>query len=215
MPDLRNLGLQLAQLVAPYHEVPTKVQARGQNLPPTSGVAVGTSYLLGTSPQGVWAGRSLNIATLSATGWTFIPPVEGMSVWVHVEKAEVFFTGIAWEAVGSSGGAGSKAVLTRRNKQMPARTTVFDGDRACDIAVSVTPVAGSAFVVSVNGLPEPRLGDGTKTDACFLSNDGGYTARLISDIHAGDVLYWNGSVAGFQLSAATDLIEFTYEEAQE
>ena len=56
---------------------------------------------------------------------------------------------------------------------------------------------------------EVNLGD--KTFDCYFSNDGGTTARLVVDIEAGDILYWNGSIAGYQLDA-TDDIDISYQK---
>jgi len=64
--------------------------------------------------------------------------------------------------------------------------------------------------VSVNGLSQ-LTGDGTKVSVnCYFSADGGTTARAMKSIVAGDLLYWNGTVAGFQL-ASTDRIDFLYD----
>ena len=59
---------------------------------------------------------------------------------------------------------------------------------------------------------EINLGDGVKTEASYFSNDGGTSARLIADIEAGDTLYWNGSIAGYDLDA-TDDIDVGYEKS--
>jgi hypothetical protein len=98
---------------------------------------------------------------------------------------------------------------------MAASTTVLDGAVACATAVAATPAASSAaggYVgVLVNGI-EVLVGDGTKIGVdCYFSSDGGATARAMKAIVAGDLLYWNGSVAGFQLASATDKIDFSYE----
>lgn len=44
--------------------------------------------------------------------------------------------------------------------------------------------------VTVNGVP---IGDGVKTP-CYFSCDGGKTARLVRDIIAGDVLYFDPEI---------------------
>jgi hypothetical protein len=53
--------------------------------------------------------------------------------------------------------------------------------------------------VYVNGV-EIDLGYGsTVSNSCYFSDDGGTTAKDIENILAGDVLYWNSSMAGFNL----------------
>ncbi len=54
------------------------------------------------------------------------------------------------------------------------------------------------------------IGDGVKTKEAYFSNDGGTTARLISAIVAGDTLFWNGTVAGYELSGS-DVCGLIYE----
>lgn len=105
----------------------------------------------------------------------------------------------------------------RANKSMAASTTVADGDLACATAVATTPAtsstAGGYIGVVVNGVAY-LVGDGTKVAVdCYFSGDGGATARLMKSVVAGDLLYWNGSIAGFQLAAATDKVSFLLDVA--
>lgn len=94
------------------------------------------------------------------------------------------------------------------NQNMPAQVTVADKDLACAVALAFTP-ATLYPQVFVNGALQ-RLGG--LTEDCYFSSDGGVTAKTIGsggNLTAGDLLYWNGSIAGFQL-ATTDLITFDY-----
>lgn len=108
----------------------------------------------------------------------------------------------------------SASVPTQRvsldNKAMTAETTSSDGDLACDVAIVSTPSNDGYVRVSINGLAT-NLGDGVKTTECYFSNDGGATARNIDEIESGDLLYWNGSVANYELSAE-DVVDFEYSE---
>ena len=88
--------------------------------------------------------------------------------------------------------------------------TSADGD-STGIAITYTPFSDSVVTVKVNGI-EVNLGDGVKTESCYFSNDGGDTAKAIADIEAGDILYWNGSIAGYQLDA-TDDIDISYQKS--
>jgi hypothetical protein len=60
----------------------------------------------------------------------------------------------------------------------------------------------------VNGV-KVSLGDGIKTKKSYFSNDNGTTARNYANITSGDVFYWNGAIAGFEL-APSDEIDFYY-----
>lgn len=103
------------------------------------------------------------------------------------------------------------------NKNMAASVTAADHDLACATAITVTPVHvpsvnGNYIGVRVNGVGY-TVGNGTRTAVdCYFSADGGATARAFSAIVATDLLYWNGSIAGFQL-AITDKVDFIYEIA--
>lgn len=104
------------------------------------------------------------------------------------------------------------STLQRANHNMAASITTVDGSLACATVVATTPAVSSAaggYVgVSVNGVTA-LVGDGTKVAVdCYFSGDGGATARAMKAIVAGDSLYWNGSIAGFQL-AVTDRLDFT------
>lgn len=113
-------------------------------------------------------------------------------------------------SVVSSGGSPTTA-----NKQMAASTTTADGQVASATAVAQTPVTNAnatsgSIAVFVNGL-RYAPGDGTKVGVpCYFSADGGVTARALKDVAVGDLLYWNGSVATFELASATDVIDFEY-----
>ncbi len=104
--------------------------------------------------------------------------------------------------------AAATTVPSRQNKVMPAEVTTSDGDLACDTGIAATPVGDGYIEVFVNGL-HVDLGDGVKTKSCYFSGDAGTTARAIADVVSGDELYWNGSIAGYQLDAQ-DKISFDY-----
>jgi hypothetical protein len=97
------------------------------------------------------------------------------------------------------------------NKDMTAEVTADDFDLACADTIDATPVNDAYVRVSVNGLAV-TLGDGVKTKDCYFSADSGTTAKAIAAIASGDLLYWVGSVAGYELDA-NDRIDFEYEIA--
>lgn len=97
---------------------------------------------------------------------------------------------------------------TASNKAMTASVTSADGQAASAITLAATPANHSYIQVLVNG-QQQVLGDGVKTKDSYFSVDSGTTARAFSAITAGDTLYWNGSIAGFQL-AASDKIDLNY-----
>lgn len=80
-------------------------------------------------------------------------------------------------------------------------TTSVDGD-STGIALTLKPTG--LINVLVNGISE-LVGDGVKTTACYFSSDGGTTAKLYEELDAGDILYWNGSIAGYELLVDFDI----------
>lgn len=81
------------------------------------------------------------------------------------------------------------------------------------ITIDYTPFSDSAVDVLVNGLGLSEADGDRDAAAVYFSNDGGLTARAIADIEAGDELYWNGGIAGFELTT-DDTIDIMYERAQ-
>jgi hypothetical protein len=124
--------------------------------------------------------------------------------------------------VGSANAAGAATTFVRSdhvhrvprpvtaNKNLTASVTTVDGDVATATTVTSNNALSGYVGVRVNGV-HYLVGDGTKVAVdCYFSADGGTTARAMSAIAAGDTLYWNGSISGFQL-ATTDRIDFAYE----
>lgn len=79
--------------------------------------------------------------------------------------------------------------------EITANNTSGDGQDSGAI-FSATPVAFRGFQV---GGRDQIVGNGVKTKDCYVSSDGGTTAKALSAIVAGDTVYWNGVIAGFDL----------------
>jgi hypothetical protein len=97
--------------------------------------------------------------------------------------------------------------LSVSNRDMVASITTADGQLATATTLAATITAW--VEVQVNGAGV-EMGDGVKTKACYMSGDSGATARAYGALTAGDQLYWNGSIAGYELSA-TDRIDVIYD----
>jgi hypothetical protein len=79
------------------------------------------------------------------------------------------------------------------------------------VTIEYTPFLDSMVHVKINGI-EVNLGNGARTKDCYFSNDGGLTAKSIKNIAAGDELFWNGGIAGYELDPSDD-IDFEYDAA--
>lgn len=110
----------------------------------------------------------------------------------------------------STAGISAVGISTGIDMNKNPTITEADGD-STGLSITFTPFLDSYVNVKVNGM-EVNLSDGDKLSECYFSNDGGVTAKLIADIEAGDTLYWNGSIAGFELDG-TDDVDITYQKS--
>jgi hypothetical protein len=77
------------------------------------------------------------------------------------------------------------------------------------LVMQFTPFKDGTVNVLINGISVVE-GDGNRNNEVYFSNDGGLTAKAIIDIEAGDEIYWNGNIAGFDLTN-TDTIDIEYQ----
>ena len=136
--------------------------------------------------------------------WYFYSPQEGAglvdqtdsnAVWV----SEGAYPNITWIKITIGDG-----ILSYKNRNMPALTTVADGDLACNIGILETPFYSSDISVFVNGI-QANLG----VECYFADPLTPAIPRVIGSAQLGDKLYWIGSAAGFEL-ITTDRITFQY-----
>jgi len=107
-----------------------------------------------------------------------------------------------------SEGKSTSDIFSPSNLNMNANITVNDGDLACDISIIDKPLLNSYVRVFINGI-EVNTGGKTYPYDCYFSSDGGITIRNNGDERIGDKLYWNGSIAEYNLDQ-TDLIDFVF-----
>lgn len=104
--------------------------------------------------------------------------------------------------------AGTKERLATPDKNMFVSTPTTGNDANTGLAVAGAPAAGGYVGVLVNGVLR-EVGDGVKTKDCYFSGDAGATARAYGAVTTGDVLFWNGVIAGANL-LTTDRLDFQY-----
>lgn len=95
---------------------------------------------------------------------------------------------------------------SKSNLNMMVNETINDGDLACS-----TPINSrnkSIVKVKVNGV-DVNVGGKVYPYDCYFSNDNGVTVRNVGDEKYGDLLYWNKSIAGYNLDVQ-DIIDFDY-----
>jgi hypothetical protein len=78
------------------------------------------------------------------------------------------------------------------------------------ITLDFNPFSDSGVQVFLNGIAVTES-YGDKTGDVYFSNDGGTTPKSIIDLDAGDELYWNANVTGYNIGSG-DLIDMVYEK---
>lgn len=58
----------------------------------------GDCWILGSAPNGAWAGHPYALAVWTEGGWRFVMPRTGMHVWDDHEARLLRWTGLAWES---------------------------------------------------------------------------------------------------------------------
>ena len=91
--------------------------------------------------------------------------------------------------------------------QIQSATSTSGNFQFTGITLSVLPSDYSRIQIFVNGQLQ-NLGDGVTTEDCYFWN--GSSAVSLSNLIAGDQLYWNGIISGFDLDT-TDTIQVVYE----
>ena len=176
----------------------------------------GSNIVGNASITGLTLSASLGAATLTLTRTSGGPieltgsPIDGgylnQSGVVSSYGGRIPFL-LMIEAEGG-GGVAETGVATRSDYNQTTSVTSNDGDTT-GASITYTPFSDSSVIVKVNGL-QVNLGDGAKDEACYFSADSGTTAKSVSAIAAGDVLYWMGSIANYQLEA-DDEIDIVYD----
>jgi len=124
------------------------------------------------------------------------------AVFINTDTGELYSAEVTTSGSGGNT-TGAFESASPHNQSMSAVITNFDGDIACISPITLEP-EGRVDVL-INGL-SVDLGI---TKAAYFSGDGGSSARVRGNAEVGDLLYWNGSIAGYELDV-NDKIDFDY-----
>jgi hypothetical protein len=69
----------------------------GPRASPPGAPAPGACYIVAAAAVGAWAGKSNCIAGWTSGGWRFIPPMDGMSLYVRASETFATYRAGAWE----------------------------------------------------------------------------------------------------------------------
>lgn len=88
---LHNEALQLLDCT-----IAACVEGVGIDAPPPA-PGVGIAWIVGSIPTGAWAGKAGHIACMTAAGWRFVAPTEGLSAVVRGSGVRAEYRSGAWE----------------------------------------------------------------------------------------------------------------------
>ena len=163
-------------------------------------------------------------ATSGITGSEILPSegswvVDYYTGLIHFSKDGADFTpaNMGWGSIkatffqytGNYGISNNGGSLSYTNNDMVVLTVTGDSALACITGILSTPLSGSSIVVFINGV-NVSVGDGNKNSDCYFSKDGGVTAKSLSGLEYGDLIYWNSSISGYGLDSSVDKISFLY-----
>ncbi len=198
-----NLGIN-SGLTFSGDDIVVDTNIAGTGLDITNGVlSVNTSEIttslagLGLTANGstidlVWGGTATGL-TVSTTTDAVGVVVDGITIQIN-NSGEL--------TVVSSGGLSQPTY-----EEFTAVSTSGNDSIVTGVTLGGTPNIYSRIEVFVNGQKQ-RLGDGVTTKDCYFGTSG--SALSLTSLSSGDQLYWNGTIAEFELSAS-DKVEIVYE----
>jgi hypothetical protein len=162
---------------------------------------------------GPWTGTDTDWEEwqIGGSGVTFLSELDDVSVMSPILDGDVLtYDGISGQWINAPIPAtppvsGNVSIQSPDDKFLNAISTSVDGDPATIGTISNTPVDGCYVEVRVNGT-EYEVGNGVTNKVCYFANPatptiprGFSSSHPNGQIQAGDMLYWNGSIVGFQL----------------
>lgn len=127
---------------------------------------------------------------------------DNYGVFVNKDTGTLYAAPIGDSSTGEPG-QGFTESASPFNQSMVALLAIEDGSLATSVPLAKEP-AGRIDVL-VNGI-SVDVGDG---EECYFSSDEGVTAKVRGNVNIGDKLYWNPTIAKYNLDI-TDKIDFDY-----
>ena len=130
--------------------VQASVTAVGTNVPPVAPTA-GSAWIVGAAPTGGWAGQARAVAGWTASGWRFLAPREGMTVWSVADGQSARFGAGAWTLgvlAGSRVSIGGVDVVGARRGAVPdpAGGTLIDVQARASIGAILAALRGHGLI---------------------------------------------------------------------
>lgn len=137
----------------------------------------------------------VNLKNLGITAGSYGSSASNVSITLDVYGR---ITNISTYSISTSNNSGY--ILTHNDKNISATAANTDGSTASYTTISQTPVQGSYVSVFIGG-QEQLVGNGTTNSSCYFGTHSTIPKGFSSSnaIQAGDYLYWNPSISGFNL----------------
>jgi hypothetical protein len=118
--------------------------------PPASPQA-GQCWIVAAAATGTWAGKDHQLASWTAGGWRFCPPVPGMRVWIESLALWVHWTGSAWsdgELLGSRLVVDGQQVVGKRQPSVPSPSggTIIDAEARSALAAVIVALRSHGLI---------------------------------------------------------------------
>ena len=128
------------------------VEEGPRNSPP-SAPAEGASYIVGTSPSGAWSGQAGRIAAWDSSGWRFLAPGEGCSLWVKAAGVHACYRsggGVVGTVAGDRLTVGGQQVVGARAAAIASPTggTTIDSEARAAVAAILAALRTHGLIAS-------------------------------------------------------------------
>ena len=189
--------------------------ATGITITEVAGDAAGQTFTQATAmPIGLTSASTDSILTLTrADGGDILLTGSGTFVNANGMVSSSAGTPPLLVMIEDEEGSGGGVTVTGidHKQDLVVNNTTGDGALASAVGIAYTPFSDSMVIARVNGL-QTDISQTGEFAPLYFSGDSGTTIRNITDIVAGDLLYWNATAAGFDLEASDDL-EISYQRA--
>lgn len=111
----------------------------------------GACWLIGPGASGAWAGKAGMLASWTASGWRYVRPQPGMTVWDKAGGYHRRWTGTAWNAgeiAGSAVHVGGLKVVGARQPSVapPSGGAVVDAEARAAVAALIVSLKSHGLI---------------------------------------------------------------------
>lgn len=111
----------------------------------------GQAWLVASAAEGDWTGRAHCLAAWTDSGWRFVVPIEGMSIWNRGSGLWMQWTGSAWregEIAASRILVGGEQVVGERQPAVPSPSggTIIDAEARASLGALIVTLRSHGLI---------------------------------------------------------------------